>query len=52
MWRDAGRGREGPRGAARLVGDSPPMRELKALIPRVATSPFPVVIEGESGTGK
>ena len=28
------------------------MRELKAQIPRVATSPFPVVIEGESGTGK
>ena len=52
MWRDAGRGRDGPRGVARLVGESLPMRELKALIPRVATSPFPVVIEGESGTGK
>ena len=36
----------------RLVGESGPIRERKDLIPRVATSPFPVVIEGESGTGK
>ena len=28
------------------------MRHLKAKIPRVAASPFPVVIEGESGTGR
>ncbi len=28
------------------------MRELKTLIPRVAFSPFPVVIEGELSTGK
>ena len=52
MWRDAGRGRDGPRGVARLVGESGPMRELKAHIPRVAAAPFPVVIEGETGTGK
>ena len=52
MWRDARSGADGPRGVARLVGESGPMRELKALIPRVATSPFPVVIDGETGTGK
>ena len=54
MWRDAfqpssGRGAGEPRGVARLVGESGPMRDLKAKIPRVAASPFPVVIEGESG---
>ena len=52
MWRDARSGADGPRGVARLVGESGPMRELKALIPRVAASPFPVVVEGETGTGK
>ena len=52
MWREAGRGRDGPRGVARLVRESGPMRELKAKIPRVATWPFPAVIEGESGTGR
>ena len=37
MWRDAyrsGRGGGEPRGVARLVGDSPPMRDLKEKIPR------------------
>ena len=56
-WRDAcqpspGRAAERSRGVARLVGDSRPMRELKARIRRLAASPFPVVIHGESGTGK
>ncbi len=57
MWRDAcrppsERGADQPRGVARLVGESGPMRELKAKIPRIAAAPFPVVIEGETGTGK
>ena len=57
MWRDAcqpspGPGAGGPRGVARLVGESGLMQALKAKILRVAAAPFPVVIEGESGTGK
>ena len=56
MWRDANRpasGRGGgERGVARLVGESEPMRELKTRNPRVAAAPFPVVIDGETGTGK
>ena len=41
-----------PRGVAQLIGDSPPMWDLTEKIPRVVGAPFPVVIEGESGTGK
>ena len=43
MWREAG---VPPRGVARLVGESGAMRELRDRIPRIAGSPFPVVIEG------
>ena len=38
--------------AERLIGDSPAVRELRADLPRLARSPVPVLIEGESGTGK
>ncbi len=51
-WRDAyqsGRGGGEPRGVARLVGDSPPMRDLKERIPRVAGAPFPVGDRGRVG---
>ena len=42
-----------PGGAdARLLGDSPPMRQLRELIDKVARSQAPVHISGESGTGK
>ena len=35
-----------------LVGDSAPMRQLRALVARVAPLRLPVLIEGETGTGK
>lgn len=35
-----------------LVGDSSVMRDLKALVKKVAASDLPVLITGESGTGK
>ena len=38
--------------ASRLLGDSPPMQELRNLIDRVARSQAPVHISGDSGTGK
>jgi DNA-binding NtrC family response regulator len=40
------------RRAPRLVGDSPAIRALRTLIERVAAYPTPVLIEGETGTGK
>ncbi|MEQ1572468.1 MAG: sigma 54-interacting transcriptional regulator [Myxococcota bacterium] len=41
-------------GASRtgLVGDSPPMRELRARLARVAPTEVPVLVHGETGTGK
>ena len=41
--------RSGHRGRCVLAGDRR-LCDLKAKIPRVAASPFPVVIEGETGT--
>ncbi|HEX3866622.1 MAG TPA: sigma 54-interacting transcriptional regulator [Gemmatimonadaceae bacterium] len=35
-----------------LIGQSQAMRELRALIERVAPTQLPVLIEGETGTGK
>ena len=35
-----------------LIGDSPPMQKLRKQIAQYADSPFPVLIEGESGSGK
>jgi DNA-binding NtrC family response regulator len=35
-----------------LVGESDAMRALRASVVRAARSPFPVLIEGESGSGK
>jgi two-component system response regulator PilR (NtrC family) len=36
----------------RLLGDSPSMQQLRAMIVRVANSMAPVTIHGESGSGK
>lgn len=35
-----------------LVGQSPPMEKLHTQLRQYAASPFPVLIEGESGSGK
>src|SRR6266540_6100143 len=39
-------------GAGQLIGDSQPMKELRAEIERVARSDAKVLITGESGVGK
>jgi len=39
-------------GAARMLGDSPPIQELRATISKLARSQAPVYISGESGVGK
>jgi DNA-binding NtrC family response regulator len=42
-----------PYGVSRIVGDSPAMQALRALLQRVASSPAStVLLMGESGTGK
>jgi len=38
--------------SSKLIGDSPPMVELRATIAKVARSQAPVYIAGESGVGK
>jgi DNA-binding NtrC family response regulator len=35
-----------------IVGQSPPLMKLKSQVAQFADSPFPVLIEGESGSGK
>jgi DNA-binding NtrC family response regulator len=40
------------RDSAALVGDSPAMRAVKALIPKVARARTTVLVTGETGTGK
>jgi transcriptional regulator with GAF, ATPase, and Fis domain len=39
-------------GGSALIGDSPPMRTLRAAIARVAPIPSSVLVLGESGSGK
>ena len=38
--------------AARMIGESPALARLRSQIAQSADSPFPVLIEGESGSGK
>jgi DNA-binding NtrC family response regulator len=40
------------RGAEELIGQSPALMKLKSQVAQFADSPFPVLIEGESGSGK
>jgi DNA-binding NtrC family response regulator len=40
------------RGAEELIGQSPALMKLKSQLAQFAGSPFPVLIEGESGSGK
>jgi len=40
------------RGAEELIGQSPALLKLKNQLAQFADSPFPVLIEGESGSGK
>lgn len=35
-----------------LIGSSAPMRQLRALVARIAATALPVIIEGETGSGK
>jgi DNA-binding NtrC family response regulator len=44
--------RPGPNGGDGLIGESPPLARLREQIANFADSPFPVLIEGESGSGK
>jgi two-component system response regulator PilR (NtrC family) len=41
-----------PGALQRLVGESPPMKQVKERIGKVARSMAPVLVRGESGTGK
>jgi DNA-binding NtrC family response regulator len=42
----------GPRSADRLAGISPSIANLNQLLGQIARAPSPVLIDGESGTGK
>jgi DNA-binding NtrC family response regulator len=47
------RAREAPAAeVSELIGSSAPMEKLRSQIAQFAPSPFPVLIEGESGSGK
>jgi DNA-binding NtrC family response regulator len=52
LRREVSRLARGDGGDTGLVGASRAMREVVALIARVAPSPLPVLLTGESGTGK
>jgi len=41
-----------PEDAVVLIGESPALAKLKSQLAQFADSPFPVLIEGESGSGK
>ncbi len=55
LRRDNSRLREqlsGAGNATGMVGSSPAMREVTSILQRIATANVPILIEGESGTGK
>ena len=41
-----------PRGEQRLLGESPPLQQVRSLIAKLARTQAPVYISGESGSGK
>ncbi len=43
---------EAPGAASGLIGNSPPLERLRSQLAQFADSPYPVLIEGESGSGK
>ena len=43
---------EAPPEVSELIGESAPVQKLRSQIAQFAPSPFPVLIEGESGSGK
>jgi two-component system response regulator HydG len=43
---------DGPAAWSDLLGDSPPAQTLRQATARAARAPFPILIEGESGSGK
>ncbi|MFA7268247.1 MAG: sigma-54 dependent transcriptional regulator [Sterolibacterium sp.] len=49
---EAAQARAKPMGECDLIGASPPILKLHAQTRQYANSPFPVLIEGESGSGK
>ena len=49
---ETARGAPRVQSSALLIGESAGMQALRALIKQFANSPFPVLIEGESGVGK
>src|SRR5579859_7710792 len=52
QFRTAEISREGIAEADPLIGKSPALQKLKSQVTQYADSPFPALIEGESGTGK
>jgi two-component system response regulator HydG len=55
LKRDNARLREqltGASGAHGIIGASPAMRDVTSILQRIATANVPILIEGESGTGK
>ncbi len=52
QFRAAEISKEGAAEADPLIGKSPALQKLKSQVTQYADSPFPALIEGESGTGK
>jgi DNA-binding NtrC family response regulator len=52
QFRAAEISREGVQETDPLIGKSPALQKLKSQVAQYADSPFPALIEGESGTGK
>jgi DNA-binding NtrC family response regulator len=50
--REVGEAELGAAGESGLLGASPPIEKLRRQIAQFANAPFPVLIEGESGSGK